>query len=172
MSHPALDHIEKTLADAYRKEIDQEENIWRSLPFFAATLALQLAVVVQIGQRVADLPSARWWGSLLLLTGAGLLSVAALAFLARSIFPARFRYLAPETELLGYARDLIQDESQPGAEPALAALRSTLAEQYAVATQHNRRINSHRQWCRSIAGLLTLCSVLATLAVAALALSP
>ncbi|HEY8288257.1 MAG TPA: hypothetical protein VIG49_03240, partial [Acetobacteraceae bacterium] len=38
-----LDHIEKTLADAYRKEIDQEENVWRSLPFFAATLALQLA---------------------------------------------------------------------------------------------------------------------------------
>jgi hypothetical protein len=30
---PLLDHLEKTFADAYRKEIDQEENVWRSLPF-------------------------------------------------------------------------------------------------------------------------------------------
>lgn len=47
-----LDHIEKTLADAYRKEIDQEENVWRSLPFFAATLALQLAAMFQIVDRL------------------------------------------------------------------------------------------------------------------------
>jgi hypothetical protein len=37
----ALAYIEKAFADAYRKEIDQEENVWRSLPFFAATLAVQ-----------------------------------------------------------------------------------------------------------------------------------
>jgi hypothetical protein len=36
---PALGYIEKTLAASYREEIDREENIWRSLPFFAATLA-------------------------------------------------------------------------------------------------------------------------------------
>ena len=27
----------------YRKEIDQEENVWRSLPFFAATPVLRIA---------------------------------------------------------------------------------------------------------------------------------
>nr|WP_294552513.1 hypothetical protein [uncultured Rhodopila sp.] len=53
MEHPALTHIEKTLAEAYRKEIDQEENVWRSLPFFAATLALQLAAIFQV---IARLP--------------------------------------------------------------------------------------------------------------------
>jgi hypothetical protein len=47
-SNPLSDYLEKTFADAYRKEIDQEENIWRSLPFFAATLALQLTAVAQI----------------------------------------------------------------------------------------------------------------------------
>ncbi len=35
----ALDHIEKTLAAAYRREIEQGENVWRSLPVFAATIA-------------------------------------------------------------------------------------------------------------------------------------
>jgi hypothetical protein len=44
----SLDHIGQTLADAYRKEIDQEENVWRSLPFFAATLALELGAINQI----------------------------------------------------------------------------------------------------------------------------
>ena len=53
LEHPALTHIEKTLAEAYRKEIDQEENVWRSLPFFAATLALQLAAIFQV---IARLP--------------------------------------------------------------------------------------------------------------------
>jgi hypothetical protein len=39
-SDTLLDHLEKIFGDAYRKEVDQEENVWRSLPFFAATLAL------------------------------------------------------------------------------------------------------------------------------------
>jgi hypothetical protein len=47
-----LDHIEKTFADAYRKEIDQEENIWRSLPFFAATLAFELATQLRMVDRL------------------------------------------------------------------------------------------------------------------------
>lgn len=36
-----LDPIEKTLADAYRKEIDQEENVWRSVA--------ELAILTSIG---------------------------------------------------------------------------------------------------------------------------
>ena len=44
----ALDHIEKTLADGYRREIEQGENVWRSLPFFAATIAFQIAALSQV----------------------------------------------------------------------------------------------------------------------------
>ncbi|HUN40190.1 MAG TPA: hypothetical protein VMU81_07870 [Acetobacteraceae bacterium] len=40
-----LDHIEKTPADSYRREIEQEQNLWRSLPFFAATLVSELAAM-------------------------------------------------------------------------------------------------------------------------------
>lgn len=42
---PLIDYLEKTFSDAYRKEVEQEENVWRTLPFFAATLALQLAAL-------------------------------------------------------------------------------------------------------------------------------
>ncbi len=45
---PEIDYLEKLFGEAHRKEIDQEENVWRSLPFFAATLALQLAGLAQI----------------------------------------------------------------------------------------------------------------------------
>jgi len=91
---PALAHIEKTLADSYRKEIDQEENVWRSLPFFAATLALQLAALFQV---IGRLPAETGIVALisLLLVAASLLSgLGALAFVVSSIFPAQFRYLA------------------------------------------------------------------------------
>ena len=109
----ALAHIEKTLADSYRKEIDQEENIWRSLPFFAATLALQLTALFQIVER---LPSGKSWPALFsnaLVAASVTCSLGALGFLASSIFPARFRYVAKDSALLEYALGLIEDERHP-----------------------------------------------------------
>jgi hypothetical protein len=168
-----LDHMEKTLAEAYRKEIDQEENIWRSLPFFAATLALQLAALLQIADRMPQTGTGGWWDSIGCTTIAALATLTALGFLAVSVFPAPFRYIAPEPELLDYAARLDLGERQTIAtgdqEPfdALARLKQTLAQQYAVATHHNRQINQRRARWRSIAGVATLMSVLATLALVA-----
>jgi len=167
-----LDHIEKTLADAYRKEIDQEENIWRSLPFFAATLALQLAALFQIVDRLPREGTVTW-SSIVWIAIAALATLTALGFLSASIFMARFRYIAPEPELLNYAEGLDSDESQAatdrreGAVDAVTVLKKALARQYAIATHHNRQINQRRALWRSIAGLATLASVLATLFLAA-----
>lgn len=164
-----LDHLEKTLADAYRKEIDQEENIWRSLPFFAATLALQLAAVVPAMGHLPPYHSGAWWDALLAAAIAGVATLAALLFLAVSIYPARFRYIAPEPDILDYAVGLDSDERRTrtagAAEPndALAILKETLARQYAIAAHNNRQINQRRALWRSIAGLATLASVVATL---------
>jgi len=167
---PTLDHIEKTLTDAYRKEIDQEENVWRSLPFFAATLALQLAALFQIIERLPPRGTVAWWGAVGCGSVSGISTVIALGFLAISIFPAKFRYIAPEPELLDYAEGLDKDEQQGrangSADPvdALSTLKAALARQYAVATKNNRHINQRRALWRSVAGLATLASVLATLA--------
>jgi len=165
-----LDHIEKTLADAYRKEIDQEENVWRSLPFFAAALALQLAALFQIIDRLPPKWSGGWWDTVVWSSIAALATLTAVGFLMASIFMARFRYIAPEPELLDYAEGLDLDELQaatpspPGGRfSAVAKLKATLARQYAVATHHNRQINQRRALWRSVAGLATLVSVLAML---------
>jgi hypothetical protein len=167
-----LDHIEKTLADAYRKEIDQEENVWRSLPFFAATLALQLAALFQIFDKLPTRFTLFWWVALAFSGVAGISTIIALIFLSISIFPAKFRYIAPEPELLDYAEGLDQDEkrsagnAQTAPIDSLAILKAALARQYAVGTHHNRQINQRRALRRSVAGLATLVSVFGTLALA------
>lgn len=170
----ALAHIEKTLTDSYRKEIDQEENIWRSLPFFAATLALQLAALFQTIER---LPAGHSWFSVLshsMLLLSVLSSFGALCLLAWSIFPAKFVYVAKDSDLLRYALDLIEDENAPdgrGGPVAVHILKKALATQYALATDNNRQINKRRERRRSIAGLLTILSVVSTLMLVAATLA-
>lgn len=165
----ALIHIERLLADTYRREIEQEENIWRSLPFFAATLALELAALFQVIDRLPPLDT--WAGriSVALLAAAALSSFLALGFLASTILPAKLRYIATDEKLFDYALRLVSEENDPaiGSSPdpivAVQVLRATLAEQYAGATDYNRRINRRRERRRSIAGLATIAAILSTL---------
>ena len=165
---PALAYIEKTLADSYRKEIDQEENIWRSQPFFAATLALQLAALFQIVDKIPALTTVMGLISIVLVGAAGLCTLTSLGFLAASIYPQRFDYIAKQGALLTYAWDLMRDEEASGDDPrpdpfsALVTLKTEIARQYAQATDHNQKINKLRERRRSIAGLAALGSVLMT----------
>ncbi len=165
---PALAYIEKTLADSYRKEIDQEENVWRTLPFFAATLALQLAALFQIIDKLPDLTVWTGWLSVALLGAAGIMTMVALSFLAASIYPAKFEYVAKEPALLAYAMALIGDEQDPEGQSrddsfsAPITLKHEVARQYAQAADHNRQVTKRRQRWRAIAGLAALGSVAIT----------
>jgi hypothetical protein len=165
---PALAYIEKTLADSYRKEIDQEENVWRSLPFFAATLALQLAALFQIVDKLPAPGTLLGWLAITFLVAAGGLTLVSLSYLAASIYPRRFDYVAKEPALLEYARELIRDEQAPENlaqdDPfsALVTLKTEIARQYAQAADNNRQINKSRERLRSTAGLAALGSVLMT----------
>jgi hypothetical protein len=157
-----LDHIEKTLADAYRKEIDQEENVWRSLPFFAATISFQIAALSQVLLRLPKEGSGVWWDAVTALVLGGLLIFIAVVFLAASIAPAKFSYVSDEPTLLQYARGLDEDAQAANASgaslDALNVLKQTLADQYAIATHHNRQVNQGRAFRRSVAGLAILLS--------------
>jgi hypothetical protein len=166
---PVLAYIEQTLADSYRKEIDQEENVWRSMPFFAATLALQVTALVQILNKFPNPATVFGSASSGLLALAALLDLVALGFLSLSIWPRRFNYIASEPDLLAYAEELIRheeerkkDESPRQREVALVALKWELARQYAVGADHNRQINKRRERWRNRAGLAIVFSVLVT----------
>jgi hypothetical protein len=165
---PALAYIEKTLADSYRKEIDQEENVWRSLPFFAATLALQLAALFQIIDKLPGPTTLTGLCSDFFLLAAGASTLVSLLFLASSIYPQKFDYVAREPLLLQYTRDLIEYEAAAANLSALQPLSALntvkieIARQYAQAADNNRQINKRRERWRSIAGLAALASVLMT----------
>jgi hypothetical protein len=169
LANDALSHIEKSLADSYRKEIDQEENVWRSLPFFATTIALQIAA---LGQFISWLPPLGTIYSLFaiaLLSISGLLMLTALALLAMCIKPAKFQYIAREPLLFRYAEDLIAAEraadAAGNANPptAIESLQKQMAIQYAVGADHNRRITKRRELIRTWAGLAIIGSMTATL---------
>ncbi len=148
---PELDYLEKLFGDAYRKEIDQEENVWRSLPFFAATLALQLAGLAQIRDWVGDARGWLFWVALALLLSAALATLAALVFLAQSIWPARFRYVTGEPTLQDYVEEVRATAISGGSSQddatltAVTAARTVMVQQYAVSASNNRMLSAPGQ---------------------------
>jgi hypothetical protein len=98
-----LDHMEKMLADAYRKEVDQTEHIWRSLPFFATTLALQFATVSQTLGHLPTHGSGPWLDSIGCMVIICLSSLVTIGLLGFSILSVGITYIAPEPEILTYA---------------------------------------------------------------------
>ncbi len=174
---PLLDHLERTFAESYRKEIDQEENVWRSLPFFAATLALQLAAFAQIRDWVAGTGGAMFVSAAILLGAAGAATMAALGCLALSVRTANFLRVAREPAFLLYVEQVRANaraaaaagaDDQSIAEAALALVKETLVKQYATAADSNRQVMEGRARWRIRAGLATLTSVFIMLALATL----
>jgi hypothetical protein len=171
-----LDYLAGTLAEAYRRELDQEENVWRSLPFFAATLALQLTVLVQLRGWLGTITGPMAWVAVSLLGGIAVATVSAIGFLTLSILPANFKHAARHSDLVDYSRQMWTDAArQPGATPDSAAefvlslLKTEVMRQFADAVENNRAINRRRAGRRTKAGIAMLGSVAMMLVVVTLA---
>lgn len=161
---PHWEYLERLLQSLYLKEIDQEENIWRSLPFFSATLALEVAALAQIVPMANQISGLWQWVVLALGAALAALMLSALIFLFRSIRRQSFAYIASGTDLVGYAQQLEQSvadaaELQDGR--VAARLRTTVIAQLAAAADANRKVNQRRAAERTRAGLLLLASIVA-----------
>ncbi len=165
----AEEPIADYLAGTYRQEIDQEEIIWRSLPFFAAVLALELNALFIAVRSFA--PSGAWRSTeMALLAIDALAMLVTLGLVTATIFPVRFEYMPKATELREYALALDKYASDPDPEstridPA-AVLQSKLADYQAQAIDHNRRVNQRRLRWRSFAGLFAMISIFLTISLA------
>ena len=137
----ALDHIEKTLADACRREIEQGENVWRSLPFIAAAIAFQIAALSQVLLRLPRTVSGAWWDAVTV--------------------DLRRRGIPGGLDRSGIAQ-LYPGRTHLPPMDAAATLMGALAQSYAVTTDHSSRINQQRGLYRSTAGLAILGSVFLT----------
>lgn len=84
-----------------------------------------------------------------LLKAAALATVAALVFLAYSVWPADFQYVGDEPEFRDYAEAVRAAATQAAGagteqeatDAALRTVKATLLEQYATAAENNRVLN-------------------------------
>ena len=121
-------------------------------------LALQLAGLAQIRDWVGGAAGWPFWLSLALLAAAALATLAALVFLAQSIWPARFRYVTSELELQTYLETVRTTAAASGSsadqatQAAVLAARTVMVQQYAIGASSNRLINQGRANRRTRAG--------------------
>ncbi|AQR61670.1 hypothetical protein BZG35_08405 [Brevundimonas sp. LM2] len=169
-----FDYLEKHCAEAYKREVDQDENVFRSLPFFAATLGVQIAILIPL---VARLPAFRLdpyvlvLHGLLGLTGVGVVMTVVFLFIATA--QRTFRYPPSETALIVWARAERDTYLQAGFDradvEAVVAddLRARLAEEFAQAAEHNRAQNLIRLKVRARALAALIAALCLALALAA-----
>ena len=100
------EYVEKLVTEAYKRELDQEENVFRSMPFFATALGV-LATALGLARPAictfdwAVLPMAMH--AVLLLIAAAV--VLALWFIRQSIRQRDFKNPMSERALIGYQRE-------------------------------------------------------------------
>jgi hypothetical protein len=167
MSKPA-EYIEKIVVDAFKREFDQEENVIRSLPFFATSLGILATAIAFAGPSLC--PPALQPFSVAIYAFLALLVVTILIVfwhLLLAVKPKQFQYLMKEHDLIQYAEQLsifyaADDEGAPtDVEAAIVDdLRDAVTEQFATAAEASREINFARLGARSKALVALVVAIL------------
>lgn len=169
------EYVEKTILDGLKRELDQEENVVRSLPFFATSMAALLALLGLTREPISKAePGWLLWLILGLvgLIGLALVGIIVLMFLATK--KQSQDQVMPEGDLIAYAKLLEEtyndiEETKNRAEAVRASLRRDIAKQLAAYAQGLRKINVYRLGLRArMFSLLTAAVVFATLLVGAI----
>jgi hypothetical protein len=152
----ANEYLERIVAESYKREIDQEENVARSLPFVAAALAV-LATILSFARSyiptyvTAVYPIAIYT----LLIGFGIAVIFVIIFLFLAVRRRRFQYIATSAELYDYTRNLRNYYESLGRTPdeieksITEDTRVFMIQQYATGATHNQAINIGRSGARS-----------------------
>lgn len=152
------EYVEKLVAAAYKQEVDQEENIARSLPFFATALAVLATVLGLVREFLPSIePTPYSVFSYTCLLGLASAVSVVFIFLVKAVRPRPFAYLMTEADLKGYSNELmvyysriLDDEG--GVEAAvIQELRKTMIDQYSKGAMQNRANNTARVKARTYA---------------------
>ena len=146
------EYLEKLFAEAYRRELDQEETVVRSLPFIAAAAAIVIAVVRELGGHASPWDGSPWSyvvHSLLILIGGALVYTGWFVF--RALRRRPYRYPRGESEIREIAERLVDYHLKRGLSAteadaaAHADIRREMIGQFAVCAEANRKENESRQ---------------------------
>lgn len=144
-------------SESYKRELDADESIWRTLPFFVALVGLAITVLPPT-YRAAIALRLLWWR----IPALGFLTLAVVAFgvaivlFWRVIKLRDYRYPPVDTKIVDYARQL--DEFYGAKRLSAAArdeatrddLRKFLTDEFAAAVAQNRKNNTDKIAARSL----------------------
>jgi hypothetical protein len=162
----SLDYLEKLFFDAYKRECDQEENIYRSLPFFIAGLALAMTMLGMASQIIV---SSMFFGEsrydFLIYCALAVFSVVLIALfqtlrcLETAVRARSFVQPPPETEIIQWREQLQKfyaDAEEPAEESkdveVLLHLKTFMVEEFAKSATNNRANNAKKLEARASAG--------------------
>lgn len=157
MSLDAADeYLEIVLKDTFNRELDVDENVARTLPFFAAAFAFAGPMFTYI---IAEMPpfDASLLGIFLriLLLAAAVSACIVLGNLFRAVRRRDYKIPPSEPELLEYAEGLASAYQAAGLTPkfvqlrAKEKLRELMTRHYAEDTAHNRLVNASKLKARA-----------------------
>ncbi len=146
------EYLASIFTDSFKREVDADESVWRSLPFFAAVLGLALAVLPSIYRTLADLEALGWK-----IAAYGLFAMALPAFgiagfwFWQIVRLRQYRYPPYDDELLAYSEELQRFYDGKTLSPTKRDeavredLRQLVLRELAGATANNRRNNSRNR---------------------------
>lgn len=166
------EYLEKVAEASFKREFEQDENIVRSLPFFAAALGLAVAIFAQIVIRMPPQNTFLGWALTFILTLAGGAFACTLWSLFQLVRAREFKVPPNEQSLVEWGEQLVdfyrgQKKSLAKAEEAAKNdVRKRMIEAYAEAAVANRGANSLKFKNRSfgfmsIIALITLATIAA-----------
>ena len=125
--HLTIDeYLDGIFKDAFRRELEVDENVARTLPFFAATLALAATLY---GYALSRLPPPAWTASALALHVLLILGVACLIGVLWNLFQAvrmrEYRIPPRETELAAWVGELRAFYEREGGSQEVAEARES-----------------------------------------------
>lgn len=150
------EYLEKIVAASYAREIDQEENIFRTLPFAAAALAIIFTFIVFIKGDVPSRPIGIYSIVIWILLFLFWIVIAfSLVFLWLTVSAKSLQVLSPPNELYRYVTDLRNYYRASGSpvdqieQRVVEDTRTLMIEQYTLGAAHNQRINVRRLRARA-----------------------
>lgn len=155
MSQDAADeYLEQVLKDSFERELEVDENVARTVPFFAAAFAFAGPMFTYI---ITNMPSDGVLGIILriMLAAAAVSACIVLANLFRAVRRRDYKIPPSEPKLVEYAKDLKAAYEQTGLTPKFVQLRTKeklrelMAAHYANDTAHNRAVNAPKLKARA-----------------------
>lgn len=150
------EYLGAIVTDAFKREVDADDAVWRTLPFFAAIIGLAVAVLPAVYRTAWDISSKGWWIAAMILFAIAILCFAIAGYWFWIVIrPREYIYPPPPGQVLQYAEELAdfyRSQRMSAGRRDIAVrndLRDFMLQQLAEATTNNRRNNNAKALARS-----------------------